>query len=324
MISVFFASALYLANSDSASDSTSHSVTEPPQAKVLTLKDSASIDLSENPDAPKTIDMKDRIGEYLLYWKTLYSAYVGNDEVSVFELPNGYSIESIALGNKKLFSAEQTRNRVVIKKLAFDDVATTLVILVGTPFGDVQSVAIDLKSAKVQKTTTSIARFVIPVDRNANRAVESIKVKYLGQMDQKLKAQEVTLNEAIWKTVIEELEVFRIPEKLSSSTEKYKGADFRIDAVVNSRNEGFIYTSTTATDAEQRECRITELKEVVSSDKLVRKRVELFATKSSPDSKRIYQIYRTSRMSAGEWSFKGVIWSEKMEIELDLQYGDAQ
>lgn len=324
MIPALIASALFLASPDSLSDTVPTPLEVASAPRNFTLKDTAQLDLSESPDAPKSMEMKERIGEYLLYWKTLYSAYVGNDEVSVFELPSGYSIESIALGNKKLFSAEQTRNRVIIKKLAFDDVNTTLIILVGTPFGDVQSVAIDLKSAKLQKATTSVARFVIPVDREANRAVESIKVKYLGQMDHKLKAQEATLNDAVWKSTIEDLEVFRIPEKLSSSTEKYKGADFRIDAVVNSRNEGFIYTSTTSTDAEQRDCRITELKEVVSSDKLVRKRVEIFATKTSPDSKRIYQIYRTSRMSPGEWSFKGVIWSEKMDINLDLQYGDAQ
>lgn len=273
--------------------------------------DTSWVDLSARPDAPKSIDMNQPVGEYYLYWNTVYTLYISIDGVAVIEPPLGYTVQTVFCGNTDLFPIQFDKNRVTVKKKAFDDVQTNIVVLLTGPGGDINSVTL---IAKGGKTTSSINRFIVPTNRTTNRVVEQIRSKYIDQMNTRLQGQEETLTRSVWETAISQLEVFRIPDDLDDTQEDWKGASMRLDAVVNSRDEGFIYMST---DANDRECQVVDLLSVEGTDGVLKKRVELFRV--SKGKKRTQLIYRTSRMSAGEWVFKVKIWSREFELETELQ-----
>lgn len=275
--------------------------------------DTGWVDLSARPDAPKVIAMTSRIGEYYLYWNTLYTLTLANDGVSVIEPPEGYTILSAIIGAGKLFGLQQEKNRITLKKLAFDDVGTNLVLVVSGPSGDQHSINIDIKSGK---QTSSIVRFVVPTNRAVNKVVEQVKARYLDQMNTKLKSQEASLNGSVWEQTMRDQEIFRIPQDLDETEESWKGASYRIDAVTNSRDEAFIYTST---DAEDKECQIVELLTIEDMKGVIKKKAELWVVRKK--GKRTQLIYKTSRMTEGNWLFHIKIWSKEFVIKTILQNG---
>lgn len=276
--------------------------------------DTGWVDLSARPDAPKHIPMTSRIGEYYLYWNTLYSLTLANDGVAVIEPPAGFTILSAIIGNGKLFALQQEKNRITLKKLAFNDVGTNLVLVMAGPSGDQHSLNIDVRAGK---TTTSIARFVVPTNRSVNQIVEQVKSRYMEQMNGKLRGQNETLNKSVWEEAMAEQQIFRIPQDLDETEESWKGASYRIDAITNSRDEAFVYTST---DANDRECQVVDLVTIESKDGVIKKHAELWRTKKV--GKRTQLIYRTSRMTEGNWMFHVKIWSKEFVIKTILQSGD--
>jgi hypothetical protein len=283
-----------------------------PETTGKTSFDSTFVDLSAIPNPPKSIDLKDRIGEYFLYWNTEYTLHLSNDGVSVIEPPKNFSIDAAVIGNGKLFAIQQAKNRVTIKKLAFDNVSTNLILVMSTPNGEAHSVSIEVKGGS---TTTSIVRFVVPTTKEVNETVEKVKVLFVDQMNTKLKDQETVLNTSVWKGSLLDQYVFRIPEDLIVTEESWKGATFRLDAVVNSRDEAIIYVSTDATD---RECQVVELFAINSRDGIVRKRAELIGQRKI-NSKWTQLIYSSGRMEPGKWDFLVKIWSRQFKIKAELQ-----
>ena len=285
-----------------------------PRAADGRTLDTSWVDLSKTPNAPKTIDMKERIGDYFLYWSTLYTMYLATDGIGVIELPAGYALQSALIGNSNLFKVYQEKNRVTIKKAAFDDVGTTLVLIVGTPAGETNTVAIDVRAGKA---STSLARFVIPTNRTTNRVVEEVRARYMDQMNSKLQSQEMMLGTSVWEAAMAEQQIFRIPQDLDETEESWKGATFRVDAVANSRDESFVYMST---DVDNGECQVVDLVDIRDVDGIIRKQVVLF--KVQRVGKRTQLIYRTSRLTPGKWKFHVRIWSKEFVIKTILQMGE--
>lgn len=323
MIPIFLAVAALIGASTGDSISTAGAVDSSRggllQAEPATYSDGRSldtswVDLSKTPNAPKTIEMKERIGDYFLYWSTLYTMYLANDGIGVIELPSGYTLQSALIGNSTLFKVFQEKNRVTIKKAAFDDVVTTLVLIIGTPAGESQTVAIDVKGGKA---STSLARFVIPTNRATNKVVEEVKARYMDQMNSRLMNQEQVLGTSVWEAAMGEQEIFRIPQDLDETEESWKGASFRVDAVSNSRDESFVYMSS---DVDNGECQVVDLVEIRDVDGVVRKQVSLF--KVQKIGKRTRLIYRTSRLTPGKWKFHVRIWSKEFVIKTILQMGE--
>jgi hypothetical protein len=274
--------------------------------------DSSWVDISAIPNAPKTIDMSDRVGEYFLYWNTVYTLHIANDGVSVIEPPPGFLFESAVIGNGKLFAIQQTKNRITLKKLAFDNVSTNLVLVVLAPNGETHSVAIDVKGGK---NTTQVARFIVPVDRETNATIDKVRASYISQMNLRLQGQETVLNKSIWASTLMDQQVFRIPQNLIETEDSWKGATFRLDAVVNSRDEGIVYMSS---DANDRECQVVDLLSINSLDGIVKKRVQLIG-KRRINNKWTQYIYSTGRMEPGKWYFNIAIWSREFKIKAELE-----
>lgn len=287
---------------------------EVPRSSDGRTLDTSWVDLSKTPNAPKTIDMKERIGDYFLYWSTLYTMHLATDGIGVIELPAGYSLQSALIGNSSLFKVYQEKNRVTIKKAAFDDVATTLVLIVANPAGESNTVAIDVKGGK---TSTSLARFVIPTNRETNRVVEEVRARYMDQLNSKLQSQESVLGTSVWEAAMAEQQIFRIPQDLDETEESWKGATFRVDAVANSRDESFIYMTT---DVDHGECQVVDLVEIRDVKGVIRKQVSLF--KVQKVGKHTQLIYRTSRLTPGKWKFHVRIWSKDFVIKTILQMGE--
>jgi hypothetical protein len=268
--------------------------------------------LAFTPDAPKEIKIEKEIGDYFLYWNTAYSMKIGFDQTIVIEPPKGYYFEGAIAGNTRMYKVQFAKNRVAVKKLSFDKVSTNLILLLKCPDGVSRSVAMRVKGVKSSKV--SIVRLVIPTSRTVNKTVLEMKAKYLNQMKVKLQNTIRIVEEKTYKEMMESLQIYRFDGDLDDTMVENKGADFRIDGMVLSDDEAFIYMSTSADD---RKCQIVDLLEVSDEDGLINKRAELIHAKK--ENKRTVLVYKVSKLPPGEWEFKVKVWSEEFTIDVEIE-----
>lgn len=204
--------------------------------------------------SPQRIKISAPKGSYILYWDVVYVTNVSNSWSTIIEPPPGYILTDIIIGDSKLFRTERNENRAVVKRLAPDNVATNMQLVLAGPDRIPRTLTFELTGNN--DTRVSNIQFVMPNDRESNSMVEAAKALYSKQLDEALSAKEIEMRSQVQEATAKSLQTFRFGNYRSSTSEKDYGVTVYLNSVVNSDNKGYVYLSTNANDPE---CQVVQL-----------------------------------------------------------------
>src|SRR6266849_5442611 len=83
--------------------------------------------------SPKVFFLSAIKDDYPISFETIYKLNICNAYSTVIEPPEGYSLLDIILGDSKLFKAERSGSRAILKRLAPDNARSNLLLILEGP-----------------------------------------------------------------------------------------------------------------------------------------------------------------------------------------------
>jgi hypothetical protein len=242
-----------------------------------------SILFSKSIWAAKVFTVESTKDLYPLSWETIYKVNVCNAYSTVIEPPTGFVLLDMILGDSKLFKAERSENRGIIKRLAPDAARTNLVLILEGPDKASHSLTFELTGEENPKIAN--VQFYLPEDKGRDKTIEALRDLYKTQVQMTLAAQEKRLMSTIRERTLQNLEPFHL--KGEAFTEERLGAKFTLEAVANSGGNGYVYVFTTATEQGYQVVHLTGIQ-----GKDISKTVKLF--RAVPRRDGMLYIYETT------------------------------
>lgn len=250
--------------------------------------------------------------EYPLSWETIYKVNVCNAYSTVIEPPTGYMLSDMILGDSKLFKAERSENRGILKRLAPDNARTNLVLILEGPDKVSHSLTFELTGEENPKIAN--VQFFMPEDKGRDKAVEAARTFYQTQVQMTLAAQERTLMSTIRERTMENLEPFHLEGH--DFTQEKLGAKFTLEAVANSGGHGYVYVFTTAIEQGYQVVHLTGIE-----GKDISKTVKLF--RAGPRRDGMLYIYETSPFikspEGHKYTFHFRVYKEAAHIKAQVE-----
>lgn len=221
--------------------------------------------------AAKILPIRSTKDIYPLAFDVIYRVNICNAYSTVIEPPKDYVLQDMILGDSKLFKAEKSENRAILKRLAPDSAKTNLVLILEGPDKLSRSVTFELTGNDAPQISN--VQFYAPVSGKVDPALEAARTLYQNQLQLSLWEQERRLNGSVREKTLERMETFHLKGK-SPSSEKL-GVKVTVEAIVNSGGKGYVYVHTNASDPEYQVVHLTgiqgkELAKTVSLFKTVR------------------------------------------------------
>lgn len=255
---------------------------------------------------PKTFKVQSVKETYPLSWDMLYRVNVCNAYSTVIEPPQGFTLDDIILGDSKLFKAEKSDNRAIVKRLAPDSASTNLVLILSGPDKVSKSLTFELTGFDAPRISN--VQFMMPEEVGRIPALEKAKYFYSEQLQLSLMDQEKRLNNSIQARTMEWMDPFQIEEP---ETVKKLGARVSLEGIANSGGKGYVYVFTNAKDPDYQVVRLTGIQ-----SKDLAKTVTLFSTRKFEDGTRyIYATTPFVKCDEGKkYSFFFQIYQEHAEL----------
>lgn len=245
---------------------------------------------------------------YPLAFDVIYRVNICNAYSTVIEPPKDYVLQDMILGDSKLFKAEKSENRAILKRLAPDSARTNLVLILEGPDKVSRSVTFELTGQDAPQISN--VQFYVPETGKVDPALEAARTMYKNQLELTLWEQERRLNASVRDKTLEKLETFDL--KGSAPAAEKLGVKVTIEAIVNSGGKGYVYVFTNASDPEYQVVHLTGIQ-----GKELAKTVSLFRTVRY-DRGGVRYIYETTPFvkSADErkYTFYFRVYREKTEI----------
>ena len=178
-------------------------------------------------------------GKYELDFNATYQTYIHQDIETAIILPVGYKFVACMPGSRDYVSAGPLQNTMYISCPVDHDVVTNLTLHVITPEGAEEKLIFKLYGRKTSPNVLAI-EFERPNNSELNRTVEAVKARYTDQMNAKISEQEKNLNKTVHDGTIENARHFWIDPR-GDIKQEYKGADFYLDGMINSRGNTYVY-----------------------------------------------------------------------------------
>lgn len=194
--------------------------------------------------AAKTVTVQATKDAYPLNFDNIYHVNVCNSYSTVIEPPQGFVLQDIILGDSKLFKAEKTENRAIVKRLAPDNASTNLVLILEGADKVSHSLTFELSGAETPRISN--VQFIVPEQRGKDPALEEAKNFYGQQLQLTLMEQEKRLTGTIRDRTLERVETFHL-DAGDLMAEKL-GVKIHLDAVMNLSGKGYVYVSTNNMD----------------------------------------------------------------------------
>jgi hypothetical protein len=206
---------------------------------------------------------------YPLAFDVIYRVNICNAYSTVIEPPKDYVLLDMILGDSKLFKAEKSENRAILKRLAPDSAKTNLVLILEGPDKLSRSVTFELTGFDAPQISN--VQFYVTESGKVDPALEAARTRYKNQLEMTLWEQERRLNTAVREKTLEKLETFDL--KGGAPTSEKLGVKVTVEAVVNSGGKGYVYVFTNASDPEYQVVHLTGIQ-----GKELAKTVTLFRT----------------------------------------------
>jgi hypothetical protein len=214
-------------------------------------------------NAVTTIPINEERGEYELNPLAVYELPLANDIQTVITLPSGYTLTWTQPGSVDFIAASQIQNAAYVSKTVDHSIETDLILHVTTPLNVEQKIVFRCTGA-VKGQKVYAVHLTQPNTSEINRVVESMRIRYTDQLNNKLTDEEKRLSAVIHdETMINERNFF-ISSSRKSNKKEYKGATVYIDGIANSRNSTFIHAIANVNDSL---CGIIQLLKVIGPDK---------------------------------------------------------
>ena len=178
-------------------------------------------------------------GKYELDFNATYQTYIHQDIETAIILPVGYKFVACMPGSRDYVSAGPLQNTMYISCPVDHDVITNLTLHVISPEGAEEKLIFKLYGKKASPNVLAI-EFERPNNSGLNRTVEAVKARYTDQMNAKISEQEKNLNKSVHNETIENARHFWIDPR-GDIRQEYKGADFYLDGMINSRGNTYVY-----------------------------------------------------------------------------------
>src|SRR5689334_11897691 len=114
--------------------------------------------------AARTIPIWSTKDVYPMNFDAIYRLNICNSYSTVIEPPQGYVLQDIILGDSKLFKAEKTENRAIVKRLAPDNATTNLVLVLEGQDKVSHSLTFELAGAETPRISN--VQFMAPEQRS--------------------------------------------------------------------------------------------------------------------------------------------------------------
>ncbi len=262
--------------------------------------------------AEKVFTIKAAKDEYPLNWETIYKVNICNAYSTVIEPPQGYVLSDMILGDSKLFKAERSENRGIIKRLAPDNARTNLVMILEGPDKVSHSLTFELTGEENPKIAN--VQFVIAQDKGKDKALEAARTLYENQLQMTLIAQEKRLGNLIRDKTLENMEPFHLIT--SEFTMEKLGAKFTLETVTNSGGFGYVYVFTTAVEPDFQVVHLTGIQ-----GKDIAKTVRLF--RAMPRRDGMLYIYETTPFikspEGHKYTFNFRVYKETTSIKATVE-----
>lgn len=232
--------------------------------------------------AATTFSVRATKDTYPLNWETIYRVNICNGYSTVFEPPQGYVLKDVILGNSKLFQAQQTGDRAIIKRLAPDNASSNLILILETPEKATRSLTFELTGEDAPRISN--VQFMAPEQRGRDQALEAARKLYNTQLQMTLMDQERRLSNTIRERTMEKMETFQLE---GHPSEEKLGVKITVEAVLNNGGKGYVYIGTNSTDPDYQIVQMTGIQ-----GKDIAKTVTLFRTQRNEKGTRY--IYETT------------------------------
>lgn len=219
--------------------------------------------------AAKVMPIRSTKDVYPLAFDVIYRVNICNAYSTVIEPPKDYVLLDMILGDSKLFKAEKSENRAILKRLAPDSAKTNLVLILEGPDKLSRSVTFELTGFDAPQISN--VQFYVTESGKVDPALEAARTQYKNQLEMTLWEQERRLNSAVRERTLEKLETFDL--KGGAPTSEKLGVKVTVEAVVNSGGKGYVYVFTNASDPEYQVVHLTGIQ-----GKELAKTVTLFRT----------------------------------------------
>jgi hypothetical protein len=219
--------------------------------------------------AAKVMPIRTTKDVYPLAFDVIYRVNICNAYSTVIEPPKDYVLLDMILGDSKLFKAEKSENRAILKRLAPDSAKTNLVLILEGPDKLSRSVTFELTGFDAPQISN--VQFYVAESGKVDPALEAARTRYKNQLEMTLWEQEKRLNTAVREKTLEKLETFDL--KGGAPTSEKLGVKVTVEAVVNSGGKGYVYVFTNASDPEYQVVHLTGIQ-----GKELAKTVTLFRT----------------------------------------------
>lgn len=219
--------------------------------------------------AAKVMPIRSTKDVYPLAFDVIYRVNICNAYSTVIEPPKDYVLLDMILGDSKLFKAEKSENRAILKRLAPDSAKTNLVLILEGPDKLSRSVTFELTGFDAPQISN--VQFYVAESGKVDPALEAARTRYKNQLEMTLWEQEKRLNTAVREKTLEKLETFDL--KGGAPTSEKLGVKVTVEAVVNSGGKGYVYVFTNASDPEYQVVHLTGIQ-----GKELAKTVTLFRT----------------------------------------------
>lgn len=263
--------------------------------------------------AAKVMPIRTTKDVYPLAFDVIYRVNICNAYSTVIEPPKDYVLQDMILGDSKLFKAEKSENRAILKRLAPDSAKTNLVLILEGPDKLSRSVTFELTGFDAPQISN--VQFYVAETGKVDPALEAARTLYKNQLEMTLWEQERRLNTSVRENTLEKMETFDLKGGVPN-TEKL-GVKVTIEAIVNSGGKGYVYVFTNASDPEYQVVHLTGIQ-----GKELAKTVTLFRTVRYPRGGVRY-IYETTPFvkSAEErkYSFFFRVYREQTEIAAKVE-----
>ena len=196
------------------------------------------------PFASQVFVVKSAKDAYPISFATIYKVNICNAYSTVIEPPEGFTLQDIILGDSRLFKAERSDNRAILKRLAPDDASTNLVLILQGEDKVSHSLTFELTGEDSPRIAN--VQFFLPQERDKDPAVEAEQALCKSELGLTLWDQERRVTASVHDKTLENLQTFRLGGSLS--LEKL-GARVSLDAVMNSGGKGYVFFSTNAIDS---------------------------------------------------------------------------
>jgi hypothetical protein len=218
--------------------------------------------------AARFVPIRSTKDAYPLAYDAIYRVNICNAYSTVIEPPKDHVLLDMILGDSKLFKAEKSENRAILKRLAPDSARTNLILILEGPDKVSRSVTFELLGQDAPRISN--VQFYVPETKKTDPALEEARTLFNNQLEMTLWEQERRLNTKVRERTLEKLETFGL--KGGTPTAEKLGAKVTLEAIVNSGGKGYVYVFTNAADPEYQVVHLTGIqgKELAKTVKLFR------------------------------------------------------